>query len=83
MWTPRNFKSFSIDLDRLKKQGAIAGLINNADNAGQLNWVIDNIRDAMLEYQVRTQVELTFPVPDVCFRRHCNKISTIRTVSSL
>ena len=76
-------KSFSKELDRLTKQAAIVGFTNDTDNAGQLSWVIDGIRDTMLEYQVRTQAELTFPVPDVCFRCHCNKMSMIRAVGSL
>ena len=72
-----------MELDRLKKQGEIVGFVGNADNAGQLSLVIVGIRDAMLEYQVRTQVKLTFPVPYVCFRRHCKEMTMIRAFSSL
>ena len=36
----------------LEKQGKAEGFFNNAENAGKLGGLVEDIRDAMLEYQV-------------------------------
>ena len=35
-------------------QGGIAGFLNNADSAQKLNDLVDDIREAVMDYQVRT-----------------------------
>ena len=36
----------------LKKQGKAKGFFNNTENAGKLSSLVEEIRDAMMEYQV-------------------------------
>ena len=40
------------DLVALEKQGKVEGFFNNAENAGKLSSLVEDIRDAMMEYQV-------------------------------
>jgi uncharacterized protein YutD len=40
------------ELVPLKKQGKAKGFFNNAENAGKLSSLVEDIRDAMMEYQV-------------------------------
>ena len=61
-WSPRasagsdgrelagNCKAFS----PLEEQGKVKGFFNNAANAGKLGGLVEDIRDAVAEYQVRT-----------------------------
>jgi hypothetical protein len=40
----------------LVKQGAVAGFFNNVKNVGTLSGLTEDIRDAMMNYQVRSGV---------------------------
>ena len=48
----RKLRDVGRDLAPLKKQGKVGGFFNNAENAGKLNSLVEEIRDAMMEYQV-------------------------------
>ena len=37
----------------MTKQGKVEGFFTNAKNADQLSGLVDDIRDAVIEYQVR------------------------------
>jgi len=41
------------DLSSLEEQGKAEEFFNNAENAGKLDGPVENIRDAIMEYQVR------------------------------
>jgi len=41
------------DLTPLKEQGPVEGFFKNVVNAGKLGSLVEGIRDAMMEYQVR------------------------------
>jgi hypothetical protein len=47
-----NCKMFVRDLAPLEEQGKVEGFFNNAENAGKLGGLVEDIRDAMMEYQV-------------------------------
>ena len=40
------------DLALLEEQGKVKGFFNNVKNADKLNGLVEDIRDAMVEYQV-------------------------------
>ena len=48
----RKLKDVGRELVPLEKQGKVEGFFNNAENAGKLNSLVEDIRDAMMEYQV-------------------------------
>ena len=41
------------DLILLAEQGKITGFLTNAENAQRINSLVEDIRDAMMDYQVR------------------------------
>ena len=48
----RKLRDVGRDLVPLKKQGKVEGFFNNSENAGKLSSLVEEIRDAMMEYQV-------------------------------
>ena len=48
----RKLQDVGRDLVPLKKQGKVKGFFNNSENAGKLSSLVEEIRDAMMEYQV-------------------------------
>jgi hypothetical protein len=65
----------------LAEQGKIEGFFNNIRNADKLGGLVEDIRDAAMDYQVRNQRELVGLSSDIRFRLRYNKISTTRTVN--
>ena len=49
-------------------QKNIAQFLNNTENAQRLNGLVDDIREAVMDYQVCTSKDLAFPAPNI-FRR--------------
>ena len=70
-------------LTLLKEQGKIEGFLNNVGNAGKLGDLIDDIRDAMMEYQACVYRSSISDTSNVRIRPRYNKISTKTVVSSL
>ena len=46
------------DLALLGEQGKVKGFFNNVKNAEKLSGLVEDIRDAMMDYQVRTSNDL-------------------------
>ena len=79
----RGLEKIVQELEPLAEQGKVEGFFNNVKNADKLGGLVEDIRDAVMEYQVRNQNKFTSPMPDIYFRLRCNKTSTIRAVNSL
>ena len=58
----------------------IEGFFNNVVNADKLSGLIEDIRDAMVEYQVCIHDLSISGTSDVRTRPRCNKISMTRVV---
>ena len=56
---------------------------NKTENEQKLNGLLEDIRYAFVDYQVRTRKSLALNVSDVCLRLHCNEKFVIKTVSRL
>ena len=54
--------------------------MNNIDNTQKLNDLVDDIREAVMDYQVRAPKGLAFIKPDTCLRLPYNRISTTTLV---
>jgi len=52
MGVSRKLQDVRRGLAPLKQQGKAEGFFNNFENAGKLDGLVENIRDAMMEYQV-------------------------------
>jgi hypothetical protein len=48
----RALEGIDRDLSRLADQGKLEGFFNNAENANKLGGLVEEIRDAVIEYQV-------------------------------
>jgi len=48
----RKFQNVLRDLGPLEAQGKVEGFFTNAENANKLGGLVEDIRDAMMEYQV-------------------------------
>ena len=65
------------------EQEKITEFLTNTGNAQRINDLVEDIREALMGYQVCLTIYLFCPIPNVCTRPHCNKISMRRVVSSL
>jgi len=63
-------------LDSMTTQKNIAQFLNNAENAQKLNDLVDDVREAVMDYQVRIPKGLAFIVSNACPRLPYNGIST-------
>ena len=83
MGITRNLENVRQGLARLEGQGKIKGFFNNVENADKLSGTVEDIRDAMMEYQVRIRNLSAIGISKIRTRLHYSKISTTRTVNSL
>ena len=82
MGITRSLENIRRDLARLGSQGNVEGFFNNVANADKLSGAVEDIRDAMMEYQVCIHGLSTIDISNVCARLHCSKTSITRTVNS-
>jgi len=68
------------ELKPLVDQGKIAGFFLNVKNSEKLGGLAEDIRDAMMEYQVCTSLQFIFTTSKACTRPHYSKISTTKLV---
>jgi len=66
----------------LAKQGKVDGFFNNLKNADKLGGLVEDIRDAVMEYQVCRENEISSRMPEIYSRLRYNKISMTRAVNS-
>jgi hypothetical protein len=57
-------------------QRDIVQFLNNTDNAQKLNGLVDDIREAVIDYQVRISEGLALIMSNVRFRLPYNRTST-------
>ena len=80
--TTRKLEGVRRDLVPLKEQGKVEGFFNNTENADKLAGLVEDIRDAIMEYQVFVRKQIIPGTFDICTRRRCSKTSTTRAVGS-
>ena len=79
----RKLEEILQELEPLVDQGKVAGFFLNVQNSEKLGGLAEDIREAMMEYQVCACTHFTFSIPEVCTRPHYSKISMTRVVCSL
>ena len=70
-------------LGLMTTQGDVVKFLENAGNAQKLNDLVDDIRKAVMDYQVRASEGLAFIASNVCLRLPYNRISTTTPVGYL
>lgn len=68
-------------MDLMTTQEDLVHFLNNTKNLKELNDLVEDIRCALMDYQVCTTRRPTPIVSNICLRLHYNKTSTTRTVS--
>ena len=53
MYVSRKLEEVRQELDLLAGQGKIAGFLTNAENTQRISGLVEDIRQAMMDYQVR------------------------------
>jgi len=76
----RKLEEILSELKPLVDQGKVAGFFLNVENSGKLGGLTEDVRDAMMEYQVCICTYLIFATSEAFYRPHYSKISTIRVV---
>ena len=56
---------------------------NKTENEQKLNGLLEDIRYALMDYQVRTPKKIALNISNICLRLHYNGKSMIKTVSRL
>ena len=79
----RKLKGVRQALDRMAVQEDISRFLNNADNAQKLNDLVEDIREAVMDYQVRTSKGLVLIASNFHPRLPYNEISITAPVKSL
>ena len=70
------------DLEPLAERSKITGFLNDVEDAEILTGLTDDVRDAIMDYQVRAFTASVSIAPKVVPRLCCSKISITRTASS-
>ena len=70
-------------LTLLTEQGKVVEFLTNTENAQKINGLVEDIHEALMDYQVCIFNYSFSTMSNLHTRLHCNKISTMRVVSSL
>jgi len=68
-------------MDSVETQKDLARFLENAENARKLNGLVEDVRYALMEYQVCTSIIRTLAVPNINLRLRYNKTSIMKVVS--
>ena len=83
MGTTRKLKNISQGLTLPAEQEGVVRFLADSENAQRINSLVEDIHEALMEYQVCVADCSFSTMPDLDARLHCNKISTMRDVSTL
>ena len=76
-----NWKTFSENLSHWQVKGRSRDSSNNVKNADKLGGLVEDIRDAVMDYQVRNRSGFTSHMSDIYFRLRYSKIFTTRAAN--
>ena len=83
MYISRKLEEIHQELDLLGGQGETAGFLANAENAQRISGIVEDIREVMMDYQVRALTHsFVLSPPNEHVRLLCNKTSMTRLVNS-
>ena len=67
-------------MDLITTQNELANFLKNPENAQELNGLVEDIRWALMDYQVYTLKQLALIISNIHLRLHYNKTSLMKTV---
>ena len=68
-------------MDAMMTQENLAHFLSVPENAQRVNSLVEDVRYALMEYQVCAPERLNSIVSNICLRLRCNKRSLTRAVS--
>ena len=68
-------------MDSITTQKDLTHFLMESENALKLNDLVEDIRDALMDYQVCTSKGLALITSNIYLRRHYNETSTTRAVN--
>jgi len=77
----RKLEEIGQAVDSVITQKDLARFLKNPENSQKLNGLVEDIRYALMDYQVRTPKTLARIVSNIRYRLYYNEISTKRAVS--
>ena len=83
MGVSRKLKVASQAMDSMMAREDLVDFLNNPENSLRLNGLVEDVRCALMDYQVCTSKRLTLTVSDILLRPHYNETSVMKTVSLL
>ena len=75
MGVGRKLENIRQKLALLGEQGKTKGFFNNVENAEKLGGLVEDLRDIMMDYQVRAPSNVSFSRLTLC-RLRCNRTCT-------
>jgi len=77
----RKLEEIGQAVDSMTTQKDLARFLQNPENSQKLNGLVEDIRYALIDYQVRTPKTLAHIASNIHYRLCYNEISTTRAVS--
>ena len=82
-WITRKLENIRESLTLPSEQQRVIEFLSNVENAQRINGLVEDMYDALMDYQVCMSDHSFSTKSDLCARLHYNMISTMKTVSSL
>ena len=76
MWIGSKLEDIRQELVLLGEQGGTKGFFNNVENADKLGGLVEDVRDAVMDYQVCIPSNNSSSRAHVSCRLHCNRTCT-------
>ena len=83
MGDSRKLEEIGKAMNSMKTQEDLADFLKDPENAQRLNSLVEDIRYALIDYQVRIPKRLTTNLSNICHRLRYNKKSTTKAVRRL
>ena len=83
MRSDRKLERILHELEPLVDQGKVVGFFTNVKNLDKLGGLVEDIRDAIMDYQVCVYKQFTFTISNIYTRLHYSRISMTRVACSL
>ena len=77
----RKLEEIGQAMDEMTSQKDLADFLKNPENAQKVNGLVEDVRDALVHYQVHTLNTFTRIISNVHCRRHYDWTSTPRVVN--
>ena len=79
----RKLEDINRAMDSMTARDGVADFLNNPENAQKINGLVEDVRYALMDYQVCTPSPLALIISNISLRYRYDEISTKRVVRRL